>query len=131
MTETLDHAAAQLADLPAQLASALRPAPPRLGGSRPDLIKACSWSTVFQRFPWLKSAFQEIPGEFWVADVEDDKTSVAVVACPCGEEPRVAENQSHQCPCGRFYLNASGESAYVTNTPKEDRWTPEQWAAAS
>lgn len=65
------------------------------------------WSTFFQAVPQMREEFdREVPGEFWNIDVaEDGLTSIAMIACPCGESPQVEILRMNECDCGRFYLN--------------------------
>lgn len=48
---------------------------------------------------------QTIPDDFWAEDVDEQGDEIAVVACPCGEEPIVYPMRSVECACGRFYLH--------------------------
>lgn len=55
--------------------------------------------------PGLAELFaQEVPGSFWNQDTDEDGDPIAVIACPCGEEPVCELNRSVECPCERFYL---------------------------
>lgn len=49
----------------------------------------------------------EVPEEFWTQEEETELGErVAVVACPCGSEPRVEQNRTAICPgeCGRAFM---------------------------
>jgi len=59
---------------------------------------------------------RRVPDSFFSEDVEDDGTAVRVIACPCGEEPRVPIARCLECSCGRFYLAVS-TSVMVANGP--------------
>jgi hypothetical protein len=67
---------------------------------------------------------RRVPDEFFTLDVEEDGTEVAVVACPCGSEPRVPLARCTACSCERFYL-ALGKRVLVANSP-QDRVGSEQ-----
>lgn len=73
-------------------------------------------------FTWVGTAAmgglrnRVVPPEFWSADVEEDGTTVAIVACPCGHEPRVPELKILACECERFYFHAV-ESLWALNGP--------------
>jgi hypothetical protein len=64
-----------------------------------------------------------IPGEYWVQDVAADKTSVAVVSCPCGMTPTVPAGGIEMCrkedewaTCARAYV-FTGRNVLVANSP--------------
>ena len=60
----------------------------------------------------LRNGAKSIPGEFWQVDEEE-----AVVACPCGEEPRVALGGTHFCTgedCNRVFFFMGREVRSVT-----------------
>lgn len=42
---------------------------------------------------------KRVPGEFWQLEVDE-----AVVACPCGVEPRVRLDGVVACECGRLFV---------------------------
>lgn len=56
-----------------------------------------------------------VPTEFWATDIDDGET-VAVVACPCGHEPRIPELKILKCECERFYFYGIG-GVWSLNTP--------------
>jgi hypothetical protein len=60
-----------------------------------------------------------VPDEFWSRDA-DPAGPIAIVACPCGEEPEVPENQTGECGCGRFYLYV-GNRVLTQKTPDWER----------
>jgi hypothetical protein len=49
-----------------------------------------------------------VPDEMWAAKKFDGEQAdlVAIVACPCGEEPEVAQVATAICKCGRAFLLA-------------------------
>jgi hypothetical protein len=59
---------------------------------------------------------KEVPAEFWNEDVESAET-VAIVSCPCGEEPHVALLRTEFCPgCDRVFWNL-GDRIKVARDP--------------
>lgn len=69
--------------------------------------------------PGLLSQYRKrVPPEFLSDDVEEDGQPVRVVACPCGEAPRVPVGRSVECACERFYL-AIGSGVCVANSPTQ------------
>jgi hypothetical protein len=65
-----------------------------------------------------------VPDEMWSAkewegDAEHDL--IAVIACPCGEEPEVAQLATTVCGCGRVFILA-GERVLVA----AERAAPQQ-----
>lgn len=78
-----------------------------------------TWVTYFRAMPWLAKAFErKVPDEFISFDTEEDGTEVVVIACPCGETPRVRLTTCHECKCERFYL-ATKASVRVANSPQD------------
>lgn len=68
----------------------------------------------------------EVPAEFWQADELEDGTRVGVIACPCGEQPIVADNGTALCdgeedgkPCGRIFLML-GDRVWVARYDSKD-----------
>lgn len=59
----------------------------------------------------------KVPGAYWSLDVDDEGFSVAEVACPCGETPRVDAGGLHACECERGYF-FTGEDVWVVNSQK-------------
>lgn len=61
----------------------------------------------------------EVPEEMWTAKDWDGELAnlIAVVACPCGEEPEVAQLGSARCKCGRAFLLA-GDRIRVAFSPE-------------
>lgn len=49
---------------------------------------------------------KEVPDSMWAAKVFDGEKAdlIAVVACPCGEEPEVAQLGTSICNCGRAFI---------------------------
>jgi hypothetical protein len=76
----------------------------------------------FSPFTWVGVALMSgmkcrmVPAEFWAQDVNEDGTVVAVVACPCREEPRVPELALVQCACQRCYFHGVKE-VWSLNVP--------------
>lgn len=90
-------------------------------GQRP-LRRFTALSAVQAIWPGYVQQFSGIvPEEFWTTEEE-----LAVVACPCGAEPKVAQNHTTICPgdCGRVFL-LLGETIRVA------KFEPEELAAAS
>jgi hypothetical protein len=90
-----------------------------LGRIQPSRV---NWLGLIRAIPSLihgpNPAFdRRVPPEFWASDTDEDRAPVAVVACPCGEEPRPRVTQCVECECGRFYL-ATGNSVLVANSPR-------------
>jgi hypothetical protein len=61
---------------------------------------------------------RQVPDSFFALDSEEDGTEVAVVACPCGSEPRVPLSRCVECDCERFYLAITGR-VLVANSPQD------------
>jgi hypothetical protein len=94
--------------------------------------------TIFRSMPWLWRAWSKIPDVAWTLDVNDEGYSEAVIACPCGHQPRVEVGTIETCDddyaravaeaddpdavddaafrCPRSYLFL-GEATYVANSP--------------
>lgn len=72
--------------------------------------------TLLRGIPGLHGRFSEIPEAFWALDVNADGFSEAVVACPCGQEPRVELGTVRQCACDRFFAFL-GTVVMVANSP--------------
>lgn len=66
--------------------------------------------------PGFFDQFAPIPDEFWNKDADED-LSIAVVACPCGEEPSVGLNAMTECECERVFA-FTGKGVRVANSPK-------------
>jgi hypothetical protein len=58
-----------------------------------------------------------VPPEFWAQQADDDGFTVADVACPCGEQPRVDACGMEVCACGRCFF-FTGEDVTVINSQK-------------
>jgi hypothetical protein len=83
----------------------------RLGRQMPRRIGVDSYLRARDEFALaIIEAFDRVvPGSFWNADVDDDGDQIAVIACPCGEEPSLAINRTVECDCGRYYMNLGTE----------------------
>lgn len=76
-----------------------------------------------QAVPGIMALFSKtVPEEMWATKeftgVAADR--VAVVACPCGEEPEVAQLLSTICKCGRAFILA-GERVLVATERVPER----------
>lgn len=61
--------------------------------------------TMFRAVPSLVRAFNvRVPEEFWNTDEDEDGEPLAIIACQCGEEPKVRITHNIECGCGRFFL---------------------------
>jgi hypothetical protein len=61
--------------------------------------------TMFRAVPILIRAFNvTVPEEFWSVDEDEDGEPLAVIACQCGEEPKLRVAKTAECQCGRFFL---------------------------
>jgi hypothetical protein len=72
-------------------------------------------------YPVIGAQFTgEVPEEMWAPKDWDGELAnlIAVVACPCGEEPEVAQLGSTICGCGRVFMLA-GDRIRVAR-PTED-----------
>lgn len=71
--------------------------------------------------PGVIGAFKRVvPEDYWSRDTDtEDGHPVAIVACPCGEEPPVRLAGTKTCNCGRafFYI---GEEVRVAFGPRAD-----------
>jgi hypothetical protein len=97
-------------------------------GQRP-LRRYSALTTIQAIWPgYIKLFTGQVPEEFWTqAEETSEGERVAVVACPCGEEPKVAQNRTAICPgedCGRVFL-LLGEEIRVA------RFDPAELAAAA
>lgn len=72
----------------------------------------------FMQVPDLLAQFKEIPGDFWVQDVNDEGDSVALISCPCGHTPEVTTGGLSECTCHRFFLS-TGQRVLAANRPKQ------------
>lgn len=78
----------------------------------------------------VESFHQVIPAGFWNADIDEDGDPIAVIACPCGEEPHCEVNRTVCCPCGRYYLHTFQEvrvwrpEDIEAGLPEADRSSP-------
>lgn len=63
-----------------------------------------------------------VPEEFWTWE-----DGVAVIACPCGAEPKIAQNGTAICDgkCGRAFMLV-GETIKVATYSPEDLFTAEE-----
>lgn len=62
-------------------------------------------------------AVDPVPGEFWSLQVDDAGFTVADVACPCGEQPRVEACGMTVCGCERAFV-FTGQDVTVVNSQK-------------
>lgn len=58
-----------------------------------------------------------VPPDFWTLDTDDEGFTVAVVACPCGETPRVEALGLVTCECERGFF-FTGEEITVINSQR-------------
>lgn len=59
-----------------------------------------------------------VPENFWTQDVDDQGHPVAVVACPCGEEPRPGlGTYPAECRCQRWFFY-TGTAVFALNSPR-------------
>lgn len=110
---------------------------------RPEMTVVDADDDDAQRWLWLLRVpgfidqFQRVPADYWTADTQEMgevEVLIAVVRCPCGEEPLVEHGRSRECGCERLYLYfgdrpapgcASRARLLVTNSPKRrpaPRW---------
>lgn len=82
--------------------------------------------TFLRVFPACAVQFDQIPGEFWTQDLGDDGYTEAVIACPCGMQPRVEIGCMEICACERAFLYA-GTAVLVANSPKAKRPQEPLW----
>lgn len=71
-----------------------------------------------------------VPPEFWSQEVNDEGFTVADVACPCGESPRVEVLSMALCPCERTFF-FSGEAVTVVNSQKRSQADPDTGSDAA
>lgn len=91
--------------------------------------KPLFWWTVALRAPGMaaEANLQQVPADYWTQDtelVDEVQVQMAVVRCPCGQEPIVERFGTRQCHgCSRHYA-FTGQRVYVTNSPKhrKPRW---------
>jgi hypothetical protein len=89
----------------------------RIGRQNPRLV--FNFATLARSIPGYLEQFSRIPDEFWQEDVTFERVSFAVIACPCGVEPRVEAGRTLQCTCERVFF-FSGQAVMVANSPKRD-----------
>lgn len=86
-----------------------------LGRRQPTRFNAI-WA--IRAVPGLAQQFSRIvPGDFWSRDIDEDGNEVALIACPCGEQPELHPANMMVCECERCYLNL-GDEIRVANSPK-------------
>lgn len=76
--------------------------------------------SALEAFPMLLAQFTgEVPEEMWSAKDWDGELAnlIAVVACPCGQEPEVGQLGSTICECGRAFFLA-GDRIRVAFSPE-------------
>lgn len=72
---------------------------------------------AFRAIPGLGRQFKQVvPSEFWSKDVDDRGLPLAIVACPCGQEPQLRPAGMKVCGCERMYLSL-GTEIRVGNSP--------------
>lgn len=77
----------------------------RPGQGPPRRFSAVTWFKSLVGFGQLFTG--EVPGDFWIEDVEKDETRVGIISCPCGATSRVPENGIRTCDgedCGRVFM---------------------------
>lgn len=88
-----------------------------LGRSQPTRL---NWLHFIRAVPGLATQFdRKVPDEFWSVDALEDRTPVAVIACPCGKEPIIPLGSCVECDCERFYLYL-GSTIRVANSPRPE-----------
>lgn len=73
--------------------------------------------------PGLAAQFREVPGEFWVADVDDEGVAVACICCPCGEVHDAEVALLTPTACERFFYYL-GDTLLVAGSPRPNAETP-------
>lgn len=76
----------------------------RLGRQQPRRLGVDSFLRTEFAMMILEAFDHTVPDSFWNRDVDEDGDDVAVIACPCGEEPTCVLNRTVECECGRFYM---------------------------
>lgn len=81
-----------------------------------------NWLKLIRGLPSLvagpnRAFARRVPDSFFTLDAEEDGTQVAVVACPCGQAPRIPFARCVECTCERFYL-ALRDRVLVANSPE-------------
>lgn len=72
---------------------------------------------AIRAIPGLARQFErKVPSEFWSQDADDEGLPIAIIACPCGEEPQLRPAGMHVCECDRMYLSL-GPEIRVGNSP--------------
>jgi hypothetical protein len=91
----------------------------------PRQFTAISWL----QHPTLRAVFAdfdvEVPPDFWSEDVEAER-SVAIVACPCGQEPHVPLHRTEFCSgCNRVFWYLGDRIKVARNPDAEPSEEPE------
>lgn len=101
----------------------------RLGRQAPRLL--VNFSTLMRSIPGFAEQWTAIPDAFWAESVNEQRYSIATVACPCGNEPKIEAGHMSDCACERYYF-FSGVGVLVANSPKKElRPTPMSDAEAA
>lgn len=71
-------------------------------------MRPFSWVSFVRAMPWLATEVfdTKVPGDFWAQDTDEEGEPIAIIACPCGEEPTLHPGEAVECSCERFYLAA-------------------------
>lgn len=72
--------------------------------------------------PGILAAFEKtVPDSMWAAKEWNGEQAdlIAVVACPCGGEPEVAQLASSICKCGRAFILAGDRVMVAKFDPEE------------
>lgn len=72
---------------------------------------------------YLQQFDKVVPEEFWTqAGLNDNEQAIAIIACPCGAEPEVAQNGTTICSgdgCGRVFLMLGDTVRVASYDPDE------------
>jgi hypothetical protein len=75
--------------------------------------------SFMRSIPSFAAQWSRIPADYWQQDLGPDGYTVAVVACPCGEDARVQVGLSLEHACDRFYF-FTGDEVRVANSPRRE-----------
>lgn len=88
--------------LDASVAGGVWPPRDRAGAKLPVRFNALH---MLGAVPSIIGAFKtHVPDEYWTRDAAEDEYPIAVIACPCGEQPAVRLAGTRTCNCGRAFL---------------------------
>lgn len=93
----------------------------RLGRKIPHRLDVLSFANGIPGF--IERFDVSVPGEFWSQDVDDDGRALAVVACPCGNTPKIIAGRLATCAnegCPRVFA-FTGQAVLVSGTPPRER----------